>query len=321
MTENSGRILVIKHGALGDFILATGPVRAIRAHHKDDHLSLMTTTAYAGLARDLGIFDDVWIDHRPKFWQPGAWLELRARLNSGGYSRIYDLQTSGRSSFYYKLLSAPKPEWSGIAEGCSHPHGNPFRDDMHTIERQAEQLAEAGITDVPDADISALDGEIDGFELPARFGLLAPGGSAGRPGKRWPTAAYRDLTRYMSEQGVVPIILGAEAEAADCAEVARDIPMARNFCNRTSLGQIAALARKATFAVGNDTGPMHLIALAGCKTVVLFSTESNPDLCAPRGENVTILSSLMTAGIAFYDVLRATGLAANDGVSVKITGV
>ena len=43
------------------------------------------------------------------------------------------------------LLGRPAVEWSGIAPGCSHPHGNPRRDSLHTIERQAEQLAAAGI--------------------------------------------------------------------------------------------------------------------------------------------------------------------------------
>ncbi|HYZ21408.1 MAG TPA: glycosyltransferase family 9 protein, partial [Rhodopila sp.] len=35
--------------------------------------------------------------------------------------------------------------------------------------------------------------------------------------------------------------------------------------------------------VGNDTGPMHLIAAAGCPTLTLFSSASDPALCAPTG--------------------------------------
>jgi ADP-heptose:LPS heptosyltransferase len=42
-------------------------------------------------------------------------------------------------------------------------------------------------------------------------------------------------------------------------------------------------------AVGNDTGPMHLAAVAGIPAVILFSAASEPNLCAPRGPKVTIL--------------------------------
>ena len=50
------RILVIKHGALGDFVLATGPFAAIRAHHPDEWIVLLTTAPYAALAETSPIF-------------------------------------------------------------------------------------------------------------------------------------------------------------------------------------------------------------------------------------------------------------------------
>jgi len=309
MTE---RILVIKHGALGDFILATGPFQAIRNAHPDARITLMTTKAYADIARQGGWFDDVWIDARPKIWQPGAWLELRAQLNGAGFRRVYDLQTSARTSWYFKLLKSPKPEWSGIAEGCSHPHANAFRDEMHTIERQAEQLHMAGIKDVPAPDVSFLETDISHFELPEIYALLVPGGAAHRPGKRYPAVAYRELGRHMAKQGIAPVVIGTDAEADVCAEVVRDVPLARNLCGQTTLADLASLARAAHVTIGNDTGPMHLIAPTGCKTVVLFSTDSDPKLCGQRGSDVTILSAMMTSGIAFLDVVETAGLGTGD---------
>jgi ADP-heptose:LPS heptosyltransferase len=302
------RILVIKHGALGDFILATGPFQAIREAHPDHHITLMTTAAYADFAKAGDWFDDIWIDHKPKLWQPGAWLEMRARLNGTGYTRIYDLQTSARTSWYFKLLKEPRPEWSGIAQGCSLPHANEFRDEMHTIERQAEQLHMAGIENVPPPSVDFLTADVSRFQLEARYGLLIPGGAAHRPGKRYPAIAYRELCRHMTKQGVMPVIIGGNAEADVCAEVIRDVPEAQNLCGQTSLAEVAELARGAQVAIGNDTGPMHLIAPTGCKTVVLFSTDSDPKLCGQRGPDVTVLSALMTSGIPFLDVVQAADL-------------
>jgi ADP-heptose:LPS heptosyltransferase len=304
----SARILVIKHGALGDFILATGPFQAIRQFHPEAHITLMTTAPFEEFARLGGWFDDIWIDQKPKIWQPGAWLELRNRLNSSRYDVVYDLQTSSRTSWYFKLLQAPRPAWSGIADGCSLPHANAFRDEMHTIERQAEQLHMAGIKDVPAPDVGFLTSDISRLKLPDDYGLLVPGGAAHRPGKRYPAIAYRELARHMSKQGIAPVVIGTDAEASVCAEVVKDVPMARNLCGQTSLADIAELARGAVVTIGNDTGPMHLIAPTGCKTVVLFSTDSDPKLCGQRGPDVTILSAMMTSGIPFLDVIETAGL-------------
>ncbi len=61
----ASRILVIKLGALGDFAQAIGPFAAIRRHHADAHVTLLTTAPYAPFAEAGGWFDEVWIDARP----------------------------------------------------------------------------------------------------------------------------------------------------------------------------------------------------------------------------------------------------------------
>ena len=160
------RLLVIKLGALGDMVLATGAFQAIRAHHAGDHVVLLTTRAYGGFARASGYFDAVWIDSRPPLWRFWDWLALGRRLAGGGFERVYDLQHSTRSHMYFRLFGAARPEWSGVAPGCSHPHANPDRDAMHTVEREAEQLAMAGIAATPPPDLSWLTGDISAFGLP-----------------------------------------------------------------------------------------------------------------------------------------------------------
>ena len=156
---NAQKILVIKLGALGDFIQAAGPFEAIRKHHSDENITLLTSENYLDLAKASPWFDHVKIDHKPKILQISKWLKLREWIRNAQFTRIYDLQTSDRSSFYYKLVrpinkSDPKPDWSGIASGCSHPHNNPKRDLMHTIDRQAEQLRLAGIDNIPPINFS-----------------------------------------------------------------------------------------------------------------------------------------------------------------------
>ncbi|MFC3230443.1 glycosyltransferase family 9 protein [Marinibaculum pumilum] len=286
----SERILVIKLGALGDMVQAIGPFQAIRAHHLDAHLTLLTTAPFEGLARDLDIFDEIWLDRRPRWWQFGRIAALRNRLLAAGFRRVYDLQTSDRSGFYFRLWPpGGRPEWSGIAAGCSHPHANPDRDSMHTLDRQAEQLELAGIPHVPPPDLRPLRHDIRHFAVGPDAVLLVPGGAAHRPGKRWPAASYAKLARLLAADGLRPVVLGSVAEQKLAHEICADCPAALDLSGQTDLGDIVGLAQAARGAVGNDTGPMHLIAAAGCPSVVLFSAESDPSLCAPRGRKVTVL--------------------------------
>ncbi len=290
MTADSGlRILVVKLGALGDFVQALGPFAAVRRHHSEAHVTLLTTEAFAGMAGASGDFDEVWSNGRPQ--GVGGWLALRRRLRGGDFRRVYDLQTSGRSSFYFRLFwPGPYPEWSGIAGGCSHPHANPRRDHMHTIERQAEQLRMAGIADeIPPPDVSWLRADTSSFALPAPYALLVPGGAAHRPGKRWPAERYGEVARRLAAAGVTPVLVGGAEDREVLGAVAAACSEARDLGGRTTFADIAALARGALSALGNDTGPMHLIAAAGCRCVVLFSAASDPALCAQRGPEVTIV--------------------------------
>jgi len=294
MSERPFSILVIKLGALGDIVQALGPFQSIRHHHPLARITLLTTQPYVNLAEVTGLFDEIWLDEKPGALQIPGWWTLRRRLRQGRFDRVYDLQTSDRSGFYFRLFwPGPVPEWSGIAQGCSHPHRNPERDFMHTIERQAEQLKMAGIKNIfgPETvpKLKMLDADISKYDLPKAFGILVPGGAPHRPEKRWPPDHFISLSKQLAAADVKPVLLGAEAESAILSRIADECPEALNLCGRTDLLEIAGLARKARFAIGNDTGPMHLISALGCRSVILYSKASDPALCAQRGASVTII--------------------------------
>ena len=280
------RILVIKLGALGDFVQATGPMAAIRRHHPGARITLLTTPPLAELAEACPFVDEVWYDQRPPVWRLDAVLALRRRLRGAGFARVYDLQTSDRSGWYFRLLLPDPPEWSGIAAGASHPHRNPGRDRMHTLDRQAEQLREAGIAEVPAPEISWAAADVSSFALARPYVLLVPGGSAHRPEKRWPAVRYAALAERLSDAGIEPVVIGGPAERA----LGGAIAAGRDLVGQTSLRDIVGLAGGALRTIGNDTGPTHLAVAAGSPATVLYSGASDPALTAPRGPEVEILS-------------------------------
>jgi ADP-heptose:LPS heptosyltransferase len=239
----------------------------------------------------------VWEDGRPSWGDPRAVARLALRLRRGRFGQVYDLQTSSRSS-RYRWFTGPAA-WSGVD---SHRHANPGRDSLHTIERQREQLSIAGIRDFPVPSMDWLDDPLEGFALPPRFCLLIPGASPTRPAKRWPAARFAELA---SRLDAPPVVLGGPSEAPLAAEILRAVPQGVDLTGRTSLAQIGALARRASCAIGNDTGPTHLVAAAGCRTLTVFGEDSDPALSAPRGPAASWVRHIPLADLQVDAVLGA----------------
>jgi ADP-heptose:LPS heptosyltransferase len=293
-------ILIIKLGALGNVVLSLNAFAAIRAHHPSARISVLTTTPYAGWLARAPWFDEVLVDTRPAWWDIPGVYRLRRTLNRPGYTRVYDLQTSSRSSHYFKLFPrTARPEWSGIATGCSHPDRDPNRDHMHDNDRLTRQLRQAGISTFPQADLSWIRGDIGRFGLPRDFVVLVPGSAPHRLAKRWPAPRYRALGQALRARGLTPVVVGSAVETP----IARTIPEAVDLTGQIDFGDIADLGRAARFAIGNDTGPMHLLATVGCPVVVLFSRASDPALCAPRGRDVRVLRRPDLASLEVETVL------------------
>ena len=300
------RILVIKLGALGDFILSTGAFSDIRAHHKNDHITLLTQPPYAGLGEKTGCFDAVSVDPRKPFWNIKYLIEMRRKL--GGFDMVYDLQTNDRSAAYFHL--AGKPQWSGIAKGCSHPQRNQNRNNMHTIDRVQDQLRDAGLTPSHEVDFRFAASDIAGllkrYDLEdEHFTVLVPGGAPHRPGKRWPH--FEDLAHYLLNHGHKVVLIGTNAEE-DILKRISEKTGAINLCGKTNIAQLADLFVRSQYCVGNDTGPMHIAAACGATGAVLFGNESNPELCAPRSETMAIMQKENIASISPQEVLEKLGI-------------
>lgn len=302
------KILVIRLGALGDFVLSFGPFAAIRAAHPEAQITLLTTAPFARLGRLSPWFDRVEIDRRAPWWDIRGYLAIRGKLR--GFDYVYDLQTSGRSSRYFRL--AGRPGWSGIAKGASHPHANPERDTMHTWERQRDQLAMAGVTHVPVAETGWLLAAGHPPAVPHPYALLVPGASPHRPAKRWPTGCYGQLARQLMKEGITPVIIGTGPEGALADTIREQCPEAIDLTGQTDLPGLAALAAGARFAVGNDTGPMHLAAAMGCFCITLFSFASDFNRTQPRGpqgQNYAVLREDNLADLPVDEVLAALATA------------
>lgn len=267
------RVLVIRHGAFGDITLTLPAFAAIKGHHLDDEITLLTTKPYAPLLRGCPWFDKIEVDAKPTWWNLPGLLRLRQQLK--GFDMVYDLQTSGRSTRYFAL--AGKPVWSGVAANCTY-HDAANREALHTRERLEQQLRLAGIkTPFTSPDLSWLHADISHLRLPSEYIVLVPGAAPHRPEKRFPAEKFCELLSLFP----VPTVIVGTANEAHLAQEIGGI----DLTGKTNFFQLAAVFKGAMLAIGNDTGPMHLAAALGTKCISLFSGASDPLRTAPRYPN------------------------------------
>jgi ADP-heptose:LPS heptosyltransferase len=334
------RVLVIKLGALGDFIQALGAMRVVRATHPSARITLLTTEPFEAFAKACPYFDIVEADGRPRDIKGRA--DLIRRLRAASYDMVYDFQNNDRTAQYFTGLTGKKPFWSGAAQGASHQHRNPNRAMMHNFDRLTEQLLHAGLTPKPPGDptgwiigqelIPSLEWIRPAFRDPPRFKpeffnlygpymLLIPGSSADHPEKRWPVDRFAEIATWVASVGITPVVLGTKAEGDIGNQIMKLEPKAKSIIGRTDLFQLATLSERAVMAIGGDTGPMHLAAAARAPGVCLFAQEWTPQMAsdlqtvwnpqtrlgraAPRGGPMVVLHAASLDAIGVDDVKYA----------------
>ncbi len=317
------RFLVIKLGGLDEFVQATGAFKAIHERHKDHHLTLLTTEPYVEWARRSGYFNRVWEDSLTPPWNVRHYLAFLRALREERFSGVYDLQCSRRTEWYFRLMGKKKPDWSGHISWCSHPHMPLEWERLHLLDRQAGQLAEAGIPNLPPLDVSFITADISGYVLPPRYALLFPAGAPyqmpprvmtaeGREialPTRWSDVGFVEVARWLERQEITPVFIGSpdEKQLVDEVEGLCAGIKVVNLAGKVGFGEIAELARRAVVTIGNDTEPMWLVAATGCKTVFAFPGFSDYKLRVPRGRDVRVIAENDLAMLPAREVIRLAG--------------
>ncbi len=331
------RVLVIKLGAMGDFIQSMGAMRVVRMTHPSARITLLTTQPFEALARACPYFDIVETDGRPKDIRGRA--DLVRRIRQANYDLVYDFQNNNRTAGYFAGLTGKKPKWSGAAEGASHQHRNPDRAAMQNFDRLEEQLRHAGLRPGPPGDptgwiegsplLPSFDWIRPAFRDPPRFQpeyfslygpyvLLIPGSSEDHPEKRWPLDHFVKLAKWFADNEITPVVIGGKAEGDIGMQIVRAEQRAKSLIGRTDLFQLATLSERAVMAIGGDTGPMHLAAAARTPGVCLFAQDWNPSMeddlssvwnpqtrlgrAAPRGSHMFVLYAPTLDRIGVRDV-------------------
>ncbi len=111
---------------------------------------------------------------------------------------------------------------------------------------------------------------------------------SGSPTKNWPAARFVEILRRLQAAGRETLAVLGEADVAEAAVLARELPEMPVLAGLTLTELAATLAECGAF-LGNDSGIAHLAAAVGLPTTAIFGP-SDADVWAPRGRGgVTVL--------------------------------
>jgi ADP-heptose:LPS heptosyltransferase len=314
------RVLVIVLGGLGDAILATAPIAALRAHHAKAEITVLTPKTNVRYFANLPSVDR--IDARWPTKKPMDKVKFHWALRNERYGMVYDLTNNEDSEALFRALSPFPPNWSGDVEGCSHPHVDRSRLTLHRLDRYADQMMICGIgpkdgyapglSPLPDLSWTSALVTDPAKATPAYHGIdgafafLAPEGAPDDPMKRWPTARYGELANALLARGIQPVLIGGPSAVPMAAEIRAIAPKTLDLVARLDMFQLIALAKQASLAVGSEGDLTIMVAAAGAPTLAIINpTETSVRKAAPRGPDTVGLVARNFDTINVSDVLAS----------------
>jgi len=272
-------VLLVRFGAMGDVILTTPLIRALRRAHPSVRLTVVTRDRYAPLLEGNPHV------HRVIALGPGSTLATIARdLRLETFTHRLDLHRSLRSRQLRWLVGGrwtSYPKHRVARTVLIRMHRDIYRDRRPVAERYFDAARSLGVH--PDGDPAEVF--VDVATLRRADQALAAGGrrddsrtllalapGAAHASKRWPLAHWEDLAARLEARGTTDlVVLGGPDDAAAGRAIAAAAPTrAVNLAGTLTLRETAAVLKRARAAVAGDTGLLHLSTAVGTPVVGLY---------------------------------------------------
>jgi heptosyltransferase I len=310
------KILLIKLSAVGDVVQTIPLLNALRRRYPTAQIDWLVKPALAELLRENPAISSI-IEFGGEDGSFVNYARLAGRLRANAYDLVLDMQGQLRTALFVLATGAPvrigfdrprasvwdasprefpaearKHAWQGAREGSwlAYTHHIPIPTlDIHAVDRYLSIGPMLGFpASQPDFSFPLAQEASKRVEA-----LLRERGLAGAPlltiapgtiweTKHWGTEKFADVAQHFLRKGFAVALMGSRRERAVCEDVARLAPGAVDIAGETTLAELAALIRRSTISVTNDSGPMHL-AVALERPVVGIFGPTDPVWIGPYG--------------------------------------
>jgi heptosyltransferase-2 len=268
------RILITQLGFLGDVILSTPVIAALGRRYPEAEIDFLTTKAASPLVRYHPRLTQVHAyDRRGADRGVAGFVRLLRELKARGYSKVFSLHRSARTTLLHYLAEIPERYGFSEARFAFLYTGTVARNRAeHDVLRNLSLLKAVGVPtegfplciEMP-AEVEEAARRLVGE---ASYIAIAPG-SVWRT-KRWTVEGFSAVSRELIRQGHRVVLLGAGEDEAAGRVIERRAPGVTNLIGRTDLLTSAAVIKGASAVLANDSSPLHLASAFRRPTVALF---------------------------------------------------
>lgn len=276
-------VLAVRFSSIGDVLLTTPLLRAVRRQHPAARISVLTKQAYVPL-----------LSHNPHLNQvlgmrDGQTLaSLASELRAGRYTHLLDLHDSLRTRLLRALVPGP---WSSYPKHrvarsvLIHAKRNLYADTRPVPERYFSAALDLDVKPdgappelfwAPEAE-SEVDDWLATTIAPPRRPLIALAPGAAHATKKWPQQHWLALVQRLVAQGFDTALVGGVEDVPLSTAISNAAPgQVLNAAGRFGLQGTAALLQRAAAVVSGDTGVMHMATAVGTPVVALFGPTVEP---------------------------------------------
>jgi lipopolysaccharide heptosyltransferase II len=297
--EDAANVLCVRLDNMGDVLMTTPALRALKAARPGRRLTLLASGSGAAVTPFIPEIDEViryeaaWVKNAaspPETWHATVDRLARSRFDAAVIFTVYSQSA---------LPAALMCHAAGIHRVLAYSRENPYHlisdwvretepllQPRHEVQRQLDLVATIGARApdtrlsfrVADADCAALDEILRAHGVAAGAGWVLAHCGATAESRRYPAVLFAQAIDMLAGAGECVILTGSADEVPLVRDVsARSASADRlvNLAGALTLGQLGALIERAGLLVSNNSGPVHMAAALGTPVVDLYAL-TNP---------------------------------------------
>jgi len=322
------RILIVQTGDIGDLIVTTPAITALREAHPDAHITLIATSNAAPVVMNTDLVDEVITFDRTQFNSSTAFLKPKnlrviASLRKHRYDiviffRHFTLRL-GTIKFAMIAFASRAKKRYGLQNGNGWFLTDSIHDDGFGAKHEAQYWLEL---------VTLLGGKQADYPTKVQMGssplpknpnqkrIVIHAGSGGYSlARRWDVESFAQVADELYQKYQAQIVLvGGKSDDGIAVEACMTAP-AVNLTGQTSLAELAGVIADADVYIGSDSGVMHLASATGVPIVALFGPSNHQAWGAwsPNGKVIILRSGAECSPCSYV----GHGIGAREGCAAR----